>query len=201
MKAIEAEPLLRHYFNHYAEAYGYAKCRNAEAEGKIFKKVAGWVEKLNIAAKDFIELQLQAVDIQARSRITPNSLFCNKDVCAARLGTAAIKNKTSYENCLAYHSQLVTRLNQAVKLYVPSRYPSKDYLLLDFTVPYPGWFRLLELSNIDTSSIKSYSKSCNTMFKQALEDCRTDSGLTKLLKEKYGTDTDDRYGQRIARWL
>lgn len=201
MKAADIEPLLRHYFNHYAESYGYAKYRNTEAEGKIFKKAAEWAEKLNIAAKDFIELQLQAVAIQARSSITPNSLFHSRAVCVARLGTAAIKNTTSYENCLAYHSQLVVRLSQAVRLYVPSRYPSKDYLLLDFTVPYPGWFRLLELSNIDTSSIKSYSKSCNIMFKQALEDCSTDSGLTKLLKEKYGTDTDDRYGQRIARWL
>jgi len=201
MKACEAQPQLRLYFDHYAGIYGYQKCRGTAAEGKLLATAADWVEQLGIAPKEFIELQLNGVDASVRENITLNSLFKNKDVCLARLPVSAIAIRTSYENCVAYHSQLVIRFARAEKMYVPSLYPTRDYLLLDFTRPYPAWFRLLELSNINTEDIRKYSARCNVMFKQALHDCASEPGLAKLLKEKYGTDTDNRYEQRIARWL
>ena len=194
------EVVLRVLFNSKAESYGYRRAPNNANTGKMFANAAKWATEFGMTPDEFLSAQLGAVDVTRMASVTPSKLFRNKTVCRSRCGVQGQLTKCSYNDYRVYYEQLKSRFAKAIRLHVPGWYSCADDVLMDFTRNFPCWFRLMEIQDMDRYS--NSNDDLGRIRKEALQDCRTEPALVKLLKVKYGADSDDeRYQQRIGKWL
>jgi hypothetical protein len=164
--------------------------REFEQDARLWRKLAAMVRGAEMEMGTFMQAQFDMDDVRTLTikRLTEKSGFAD-----ARKRYYRKVPKTSKE---AYEDEFRMLMNQLLTIscrLIPRCYPNRNWLLRDFNMPLPAWFRIL----LADSNQEGYEEVLRCFGELAKEEYETDSGLRLLLESLEGEYDAARFWQCI----
>lgn len=135
--------------------------RGPQADVRVWNKCANLLDETGLNPSKFMQAQFAAVPVRARRTLRPNNLFrSRKQVMANYAKKWAVVTEDNEDqvtlSLISYLGAMESSLSRLSQQLVPSRFSSVEDLLMESTIPFDAWFRILAAPTLTRELIDRY---------------------------------------------